>query len=202
MTMNEGGRGRHISFEGIDGAGKTTQAVLLVERLRELKYRAVYTTEPTYRGIGAYLRKKIIHDDIIHPSLEALLFATDRIEHYYSEIEKLTSEGVWVISDRYVHSSYAYQGAILDLEWIKCINRYAPLPDVAFYLDIEPEKALLRRGEKRTRFEKREYLEKVREVYLELAKMGEVILINADREIFEIHREILEYLSNLNLIQV
>ncbi|RLI33277.1 dTMP kinase, partial [Candidatus Bathyarchaeota archaeon] len=148
--------GKLIAFEGLDGSGKTTQALLLVEALKARGFKAYYTCEPTYWRVGDLLRLHISRLKRRSPVYEALLFAADRYEHVAREIRPKLRRGYIVVSDRYLHSSLAYQGASgLSLQWIRKINFFAPKPDLVILLDLPAEKALERklRGRKPRGFE-------------------------------------------------
>jgi dTMP kinase len=104
-------RGVFICVEGLDGCGKTTQAKLLVKKLQK-SYKAVYTAEPSRGKIGVFIRKRCLYGEKRLSSVaEALLFAADRVEHVENEILPAVGKGQLVVSDRYVYSSLAYQGA-------------------------------------------------------------------------------------------
>ncbi|MGQ9513470.1 MAG: dTMP kinase [Thermoproteota archaeon] len=183
--------GVHISLEGIDGSGKTTQAYLLLNWLRSQGYRAKYTTEPTYGRIGSVIRLHVYRIRKTPVEYEALLFAADRVEHYLKLIKPLLNRGWVVISDRYLHSSLAYQGAVLkDVRWIREINKFSPPPDLAILIDVPVEKALIRIKRRKVRFEKREVLSKVRREYLRLVERGEVKPVDGMRSIEEISVDI------------
>ena len=109
--------GTFVCLEGLDGCGKTTQTRVLVERLRKMGYAAVSTAEPSRGRIGKFIRKCCLHSDKrLSPVVEALLFAADRFEHVNNEVVPALKGGKIVVSDRYVYSSLAYQGAAgLDL---------------------------------------------------------------------------------------
>ena len=133
--------GAFICIEGLDASGKTTHARRLVQSLGERGLDAVYTTEPSTGEIGEFVRRRILQRRRRVPSVvEALLFAVDRVVHVEKKIEPALREGRIVVSDRYVYSSLAYQGAAgLDMKWIEEINRFALLPDLAIYIDVPPE---------------------------------------------------------------
>ncbi len=170
-----------IAFEGIDGAGKGTQAKLLARWIREKGYDVFLTKEPTEGAIGKLLRKSL-RTSCFDARTEALLFAADRSEHL-REIMKKLHEGKVVITERYVYSSLAYQSASgLEMSWLREINSFAPEADLVIYLDVDPEVALRRISSRnslrtsvreREHFERVEFLEKVREVYLALAEESE-----------------------------
>lgn len=172
-------RGFFVCIEGLDGCGKTTQAKLLVDRLKE-NYDAVYTAEPSQGRIGEFVKEYCLHaKDRCSSVIEALLFAADRVEHVQTEIIPALNQGKLVISDRYVYSSLAYQGAAgLNLEWIAKTNEFAMKPDLAVLVDVAPEIAMQRLKPNRSVMENLETLRKVREVYLKSAERGELVRID------------------------
>ncbi len=187
-------KGMLICIEGIDASGKTTQAKLLVKNLNEMGYEAVYTSEPTKGFFGQILRQKILYGNERVPAVvEALLFALDRLEHVEKEIKPALEKEKIVVSDRYLYSSIAYQGAAgLDPAWIEEINRWAIKPDLAIYLDVPAEVVIKRLKRKRSVMETLENQRRVRNVYLRLVKEGMLLLVDGNRPIEEIEREILE----------
>lgn len=189
------GKGILIAIEGIDGAGKTTQSKALVKWLKKNGYEAKYTSEPTSFAIGKLLSRLA---STTSPALEALLFAADRLEHVRRVIEPSLKKGYVVVSDRYVHSSIAYQGAMLgDVEWVRLINKYAPKPDIAFLLDVEPKLALSRIRRRKSKFEKLELLEVVRKIYLDMVAAGELILLNGAKPSSQVTEELLDKIRPL-----
>ena len=187
-------KGMLICIEGIDASGKTTQAKLLVKNLNERGYEAVYTSEPTKGFFGQILRQKILYGNERVPAVvEALLFALDRLEHVEKEIKPALEKEKIVVSDRYLYSSIAYQGAAgLDPAWIEEINRWAIKPDLAIYLDVPAEVVIKRLKRKRSVMETLENQRRVRNVYLRLVKEGMLLLVDGNRPIEEIEREILD----------
>ena len=187
-------KGMLICIEGIDASGKTTQAKLLVKNLNERGYKAVYTSEPTKGFFGQILRQKILYGNERVPAVvEALLFALDRLEHVEKEIKPALEKEKIVVSDRYLYSSIAYQGAAgLDPAWIEEINRWAIKPDLAIYLDVPAEVVIKRLKRKRSVMETLENQRRVRKAYLRLVKEGMLLLVDGNRPIEEIEREILE----------
>lgn len=186
-------RGAHISLEGIDGSGKTTQAYMLLTWLRGQGYRAKYTAEPTYGRIGSVIRLHVYRIRNTPPEYEALLFAADRVEHYQKFIRPLVERGWLMISDRYVHSSLAYQGAMLrNVGWVGEINKYSRPPDLAILIDVRVEKALQRIKRRRVKFEKRELLVKVRREYKKLVECGEMEFVDGEGSIDEVAANIRE----------
>lgn len=143
--------GRFLVLEGLDGAGTTTQARLLGERLRAAGRSAHVTAEPSGGPIGALIRQVLARRLVggaagFDPAALALIFAADRRDHLAVEIAPKLERGVDVISDRYALSSLAYQGAALgDMAWVQAVNRQAPSPSLTVFLRVRPAVALRRR---------------------------------------------------------
>ena len=177
-----GMRGSFICLEGIDGSGKTTQAKLLVEKLR-LNFDSVYTAEPSDGKVGSFIRNSYLYgENRLSGVIEALLFAADRVEHVENEVIPALSAGKIVVSDRYIYSSLAYQGAAgLNLEWIEQINQYSLRPDLGIFVDVAPETALKRLKSTRSVMETLETQEKVRQIYLQFVEKDFLKLINGNR---------------------
>jgi len=190
--------GVFICIEGIDASGKTTHAHRLVENLCNKSLDAIYTTEPTSGEIGNYIRTHILKgQERVSSKIEALLFAVDRIEHVENTIKPALQNGKIIVSDRYIYSSLAYQGAAgLDLKWIEEINKFAILPDLAIYIDIPVEVALERLKREKSVMENFQTQHKVREVYLKLIKDGKLVPINGNRPVNEVDKDILETVLN------
>jgi len=143
--------GCFVVLEGTEGAGKTSQALRLRDRLEKAGRLAVCTREPTEgTPIGSLLNRILHNHTKVAEEALPLLFAADRMDHTRNVIEPQLRRGAIVICDRYVYSSLAYQGAGMarrfDLKWLKAINRYARHPDIVFFLDITPEEGLRRIG--------------------------------------------------------
>ncbi len=176
---------RFISFEGGDGAGKSTQAALLVERFRLAGVDAVLVREPGGTPLGERLRPLIKGEVPASPMAELLMFEAARAELVREVIRPALDAGTVVVSDRFDDSTIAYQGygRGIDVELIKDLNRKATeglQPDITLLLDIDPAKALSRVGdqnggrndpEDQQRFEKQplEFHERVAEGYRTLA---------------------------------
>ncbi len=187
-------RGAFICIEGLDGCGKTTQSRLLVRRLKRRGYDAVYTTEPSRGKIGRFIRKYFLHGEKRGSGIvEALLFAADRVEHVKEEVIPALDAGKVLVSDRYVYSSLAYQGATgLDLEWIAKINEHAVRPDLAVFIDVEPGMVVKRLKTKKSVMENLETQEKVREVYEKFVERGDLVEIDGSRLKEKVAEDILE----------
>ncbi|RLI22578.1 dTMP kinase [Candidatus Bathyarchaeota archaeon] len=185
-------KGFFICIEGLDGCGKTTQAKLLVRKLYEKGFDAFYTAEPTRGKIGKFIKKYYLHGEKRGSVIvEALLFAADRFEHVEKEIVPALNEGKMVVSDRYIYSSLAYQGAAgLDLKWIKELNKHAIPPNLAIFLDVKPEIVLQRLQRKKSVMEKLAIQRKVREVYEKLVKDGKLVRVDGNKSKEEVAKDI------------
>ncbi|MEM3745475.1 MAG: dTMP kinase, partial [Candidatus Bathyarchaeia archaeon] len=180
--------------EGLDKSGKTTQSHLLVKALNSRGFNAVYTSEPSSGEIGKFIERYVLRRSWRIPvSVEALLFAADRIDHVEREIKPMLNEGKIVVSDRYIYSSLAYQGAAgLDINWIMEINKMAPKPDLAIYLDVPVEVVMRRIARKRGRsvMETFETQRRVKEIYMALVKRGDLLPVDGNRSIEEVSADI------------
>jgi dTMP kinase len=194
-------KGFFICIEGLDKSGKTSQSILLVEALCKKGFDAIYTTEPSNGEIGTFIRKYLLNrKQRLSAVVEALLFAADRADHTNNQIKSLLREGKVVVSDRYLYSSLAYQGAAgLDLEWIKSINKDALKPDLAIYLDVPIAVVTKRYKDNKSVMEWPKIQRKVQEIYLRFVHEGEMISVNGNRPIEEasnnIKRIVLEKLN-------
>ena len=170
-----------ITFEGIDGVGKSTQANLLEEYLRSLGHDILRTLEPGGTELGLEIRQMLLHrKGDVSPRAEALLYAADRAHHVETKIKPALAQGQIVISDRYLDSSVAYQGAgrELSMEDIRGISIWASgglLPNLTILLDLDAATARARRngtGEAPDRLEREkiEFFEATRQAFLQLAR--------------------------------
>ena len=189
-------KGKFITFEGIDGSGKTTIANLLYERLKK-EHEVVLTSEPTKSWLGKAVRKAISENrDAV---TIALLFVADRNEHV-KEIKKWLREGKIIICDRYIDSTFAYQKEHLKgiiekpVQWLKNLHTNFLIPHLTFLFKIDVEKALKRKN-KRTIYESKEFLERVQKNYIEMAEEKRFVIINADRKKEDILEECLSIIK-------
>jgi dTMP kinase len=141
---------RLIVLEGLDGAGTTTQSRRLVAHLNATGRSAHLTREPSEGPIGRLIREMLtghhaIPDQPIRQSTFGLLFAADRLDHLQREVEPQLAAGALVVSDRWYHSSLAYQGTGADRDWITSLNARARRPDLTIFLEVRPEIAAQRR---------------------------------------------------------
>ena len=205
-------QGKFVSFEGIEGCGKTTQIALLSEYLKKRNIPHTITREPGGTAVGEGIRKILLNSETIHltAASELLLFYASRSQNIQEKIKPALERGEMVICDRYYHASMAYQGygRGIPLDFIQKLTDLVCQPyrpDMTFLLDIEPEVGLARararnhgRTENEGRFEAEDlaFYNKVRDGYLELASEDERIqLIYADRPIEAVHRHLLTLLG-------
>jgi len=179
---------RFITFEGIDGSGKSTISKLVYERLKSNGYKIVLTYEPTDTWIGKHVQKCIETNS--DPFITAFTFIADRIEHG-KQIQEWLDEGKIVLCDRYAESTYAYQGAQLQdimknpTRWLKELSEgRIPIPDRTFVFMINPEESLSRiqNRNKLIPFERLSFLEKVHEQYMKLAVGKRFIKLDATKK--------------------
>ena len=200
-------KGKFIVFEGIDGAGKSTQIELLASRLRQMGQSVNITAEPTTNESGKALRRALSGKEKKTECEMAAMFVLDRIGHN-AEIREQIDEGITVISDRYYYSNLAYQGKSTDYAWVRTMNIDCPeirRPDVCIYLDLTPEESLKRISRGRESVEIYENLEKLTDVrdtfhsvIKDLSSVGEkIFIVDAAASIEEISDKIFEIVTNI-----
>jgi dTMP kinase len=171
-------RGRFISFEGIDGSGKSTQLRATADALNELGIATVQTREPGGTEVGELLRSLLLKRPM-SPLTETLLMFAARIEHIDEVIVPAVSSGKWVLCDRFTDATYAYQcgGRGISSEWIASLASWVHptlQPDLTVLIDLDPVTAAVRRAtdRKTDRFEAEQtaFFERVRATYLERAQ--------------------------------
>lgn len=186
-----------IVFEGIDGAGTSTQIKKLAERFE--KEKIFVTAEPTSGETGKFLRRMLKGEFKVDEKTAAFLFAADRSEHIFGKdgIIEQTEYGKTAVSDRYFFSSLAYQSVTCGKELPELLNSVFPLPEYLFYFKIDPKISLVRvdsRGETKEIYEKLSFQEKTAELYDSVineyrGKKGEgmkIIDVDATKSIEEI----------------
>ena len=190
-----------ITFEGIDGVGKSTQLDLLETWLVAKGKEVVRTLEPGGTELGQEIRHLLLHrKGDVAPRAEALLYAADRAHHVATKIRPALAAGKVVLSDRYFDSSVAYQGAAreLNVAQVRDISLWAVdnlLPDLTILLDLTAAQAIQRRNKTgvepdRLEQEKVDFFERAREQYLELAKEPRFLIVDANLSISEIQEQI------------
>ncbi|MDQ0856833.1 dTMP kinase [Bacillus sp. V2I10] len=202
-------KGIFITFEGPDGAGKTTILNMLSEEFREKGIEAVFTREPGGIRIAEQIREVILNKENteMDSRTEALLYAAARRQHIVEKVIPALNEGKLIICDRFIDSSLAYQGYAREIgvDDVYSINMFAidgVMPEVTLYFDIEPERGLMRisgndgREVNRLDLEKMDFHLKVQQGYKHLIdKFPERIkVINADQSIAEVYHDVKEVL--------
>jgi dTMP kinase len=167
-----------VTFEGVDGSGKSTQARLLADWLRSEGREVVLTREPGGTAVGEQIRELLLHGKGMAPWAEAALFAAARAQLVDEVIRPALARGADVVSDRYLDSSLAYQGVArgLGIERVLELNLLATsglLPDRTFLLVLPPEDAAARRGDQPDRIEQEgsAFAEDVDRAYREIARV-------------------------------
>ena len=195
-----------VSFEGIDGCGKTTQLRLLQTALENRNLEVVSTREPGGTPLAEQVRRFLLEGrDSLDARAEMLLFAAARAQHVSQLIRPALERGAWVLSDRFVDSSEAYQGAGLGLNvsQIRAVNAFATgglLPDITLFVDVSPEVGAARRaGERGDRIEARglEFQRLVRNGFLEIARReARFRVVDGEQTREQIHAQILRILRS------
>lgn len=202
--------GLFISFEGIDGVGKSTQIALLEDHLNKLGRKTLRSFEPGGTELGQEIRNMLLHrKGQLGARAEALLFAADRAHHSATKVKPALAEGTDVILDRYLDSSVAYQGAgrELDANEIRNLSLFAVqglLPDLTILLDLDAELALARRDKTgnepdRLEREKLEFFEAVRQGYLKLAadEPNRFFVVDASQSVEQMAQQIRDRVDGL-----
>ena len=193
---------RFITFEGIDGCGKSTQVELLNDYLLNNNIQSTIVREPGGTSISEKVRDILLSN--INTSMssrtEALLMTASRAQLTKEIIIPQLKSNSWIVSDRYSDSTLAYQGGgrSLDINWLKKINLFATfekIPDLTFFLDVPVDIIPKRQTEDLDRFETEglTFLSKVRNVYIELADIEKqrIISIDGTKQIEWIHKSII-----------
>lgn len=187
------GRGLFVAFEGGDGAGKSTQSGLLGRWLQDQGYAVVHTREPGGTALGRAVRELLLHgeDGSVSPRAEALLFAADRAHHVGTVVRPALERGEVVLTDRYLDSSVAYQGAARALghEEVRDLSLWAVeglLPDLTVLLDVTAGQGRARRGAVHDRLEREadDFHDRVRQGFLDLAARDpdRYLVLDADQD--------------------
>ncbi len=200
-----------VVFEGIDGAGTSSQIRLLKEKfaLEGKEETVVFTQEPTNGEIGKLIRKVLQGSIEMAPETTARLFAADRCEHLYGKagIIEQAESGKLVFSDRYLFSSLAYQTSTGAGELTKAQNADFPLPEILFFFDLDVNLSMDRvssRSNMLEIYEEESFQSKVRQEYLKIIENYEktepemkIVRIDASQSMEEIHKKIWSYVENL-----
>lgn len=187
-------KGKFITFEGVDGVGKSTQIQLLAERLQKLGYEVVVTREPGGTKVAERVRGLVLDAQLpLSTHSEALLFMAARSEHVEKLIQPALAAGKVVLCDRFCDSTFVYQGLQLDVAMLRKLNLIATgglMPDMTIVIDGEPELLAQRRANRgvQDRFENKglAFQKQLRQGFLDLAKQEpeRIKVVNgmADRE--------------------
>jgi dTMP kinase len=186
-----------VTFEGIDGSGKSSLAKEVYGRLKARGVDAILTSEPTKGWVGDAVRKGI--DEGLDPLTQALLFLADRAAHA-PQIRTWLEEGKVVLCDRYADSTFAYQGVAMEgilpdpPDWLRRVGAPFTLsPDLTFLLVLEPREALARiAGRRRTLYEKEAYLARVQQRYRALARESRFVELDSSRSLGDLADEALK----------
>jgi len=204
-------KGSFITFEGIDGCGKSTQVKMLVEAMNSIEKKTILVREPGGTTISEEIREILLHrhQSNISDRTEALLMTGSRAQLTYEVIMPNLINGRNVVADRFYDSTLAYQGGgrKLDLDWLIKLNYFATYelePDVTFFVDILPEEASKRKNKEEDRIEGAgiEFQTLVRNTYLKLSiRFKErFIVINGHDTIENIHKSILAELRRRQIL--
>ena len=183
---------KFVTFEGIDGSGKSTIMRLVYGQLKSQGYNVISTFEPTNTWIGKCVQKCIENNS--DPIVTAFTFIADRIEHC-RQIQKWLNKGKIVLCDRYAESTYAYQGAQLQdlmknpIRWLENLSdERIIVPDRTFVFVIDPEKSIerIKNRDKLISFEQVSFLKKVHKNYLKLAEGDRFYKLDATKTIEEL----------------
>ena len=185
---------RFVTFEGIDGSGKSTISKGVYEKLKKEGYDAILTFEPTDTELGKIVKKCI--EENYDPVVTTFAFIADRIQHV-GEIKKWVKDNKIVLCDRYADSTYAYQAVQLEdiienpIKWLKELHdRFIIKPELTFLCVLDVDKALgrIKNREKLVSFERKEFLEKVQKNYLRLASLEKerFVMIDASKSVNKI----------------
>ena len=202
IPMSTSAKTRFITFEGIDGCGKTTQARLLMEKLNEEGCKAILVRAPGGTRVSEAVREILLTKDMdeLQGRTEALLMTASRAQLTDEVILPNLDKGNWVIADRYADSTLAYQGGgrQLDVEWLIKLNLFATdelTPDMTIFVDVVPEEGKRRRESNNPdRIEKAgvDFQQNVRKMYQEIAKRfpERIIVVDGHEAIEKIQRTI------------
>ena len=195
-----------ISFEGIDGCGKSTQAKLLFDYLIKLKKKVLFIHEPGSTSISEDIRKILVNknNNAMSYKTEALLFMAARAQLIHEKILPALKNNFIIICDRFIDSSVVYQGIVrnLGVDFIKKLNDFATdniKPDLTFFLDIKPETAQARKNNlgNLDRFELEDYAfykkihDGYKKIFLEPENKNRIIFLDGEKNLDYIHQKII-----------
>jgi len=201
MKMSDLNKGKFITFEGIDGCGKSTQVKMLADKLEPLGMDVITIREPGGTTISESIRDILLYRDTheLSERTEALLMTASRAQVTKEIILPALNKGTWVIADRYADSTLAYQGGgrQIDIDKLEKLNQFATydtMPDLTFFIDILPDEGVKRQKTELDRIEQAgvDFQSGVRNLYLKLAKKysNRIVVIDGQKDINAIHENI------------
>lgn len=194
--------GVFITFEGIEGCGKSTQSFALYKYLQDRNVDVILTREPGGTDLGGNIRRMILESGKVYPAAELLLFLADRNQHINEIIRPALDRDAVVICDRYYHSTYAYQGNARNMNWdtVKLLNEFAIeglKPELTYLIDVPVEVGFQRKktndlGLDRIEQEDAAFHNTVRGAYLKMGKEESmIVVIDGTKKEDEIKKEVL-----------
>jgi len=205
-------RGGFVTFEGIDGSGKSTQIQNISKRLKAQDLKIYTTFEPTDGHVGSLIRQMLSGTISIDQRTIASLFAADRTDHLTNQkngIKKKVDNGELVLCDRYYFSSYAYHAQYIDMEWIihtNSLNAEILKPDLTIFIDVEPDVCIERIKLSRSQFEmyeKIDVMKKVRANYFKafekLKDQEKVVVVDGNKNLQKVEEAILNEINKLGI---
>ncbi len=208
MNFQVSGLIMFITFEGMDGAGKTTQAKILESKLRSLGRAVVYTREPGGSVLAERIRQIILGEEISDPVTEFLLLCAARRDHVQNVIKPALKDNTIVICDRYIDSSIIYQSVIKGMDRELLLKMHSLFvdglfPDLTFVLNLKPSDSMKRvrdRGEGQNHYDLKEeaVYEEIYKGFYDIALMYKerVVIIDAFRCVDEVSYDILDVVLN------
>jgi dTMP kinase len=207
-------RGGFVTFEGIDGSGKSTQIQNISKRLKAQDLKIYTTFEPTDGHVGSLIRQMLSGTISIDQRTIASLFAADRTDHLTNQkngIKKKVDNGELVLCDRYYFSSYAYHAQYIDMEWIiytNSLNAEILKPDLTIFIDVDPDVCIERIKLSRSQFEmyeKIDVMKKVRANYFKafdkLKDQEKVVVVDGNTNLQKVEEAILNEINKLGIKQ-
>ena len=194
-------RGKFITLEGIDGAGKSTHLEWLADFWRARGHSLVVTREPGGTALGEELRKLLLNKETMHAETETLLMFAARSEHIHQVVIPSLEAGRWVLCDRFTDATFAYQGGGRGVDWhkLEALERWVQddlEPDLTLYFDVTPAVGRQRMAtiKKPDRFEREEddFFQRTRDAYLLRARNApqRIHIVDTERSLDEIRREL------------
>ncbi|MCK4278329.1 MAG: dTMP kinase [Desulfurellaceae bacterium] len=193
---------QYIAFEGIDGAGKTTQAKLFQSFLASINIKSLLTKEPGGTPVGIKI-KEILLENKVYKETELLLFLADRSQHIREVVKPNIEKNFIVVSDRSLYSTIAYQGfgKGIDVKFLHKLSSFTNnklFPQLVFLIDMQPEVCVMRcKKRDKEKSESISFLKKVREGYLKLSEKKTFFIVDGQKDIATLHEDIVKIWNKL-----